>query len=56
MCHRGSRPEVFREKDVLESFTKFTGKYLCQSLFYNKVADSGLQLYQKRDSNTGAFL
>ena len=24
-------------KDVLRNFTKFTGKHLCQSLFFNKV-------------------
>ena len=26
------------QKDVLRNFTKFTGKHLCQSLFFNKVA------------------
>ena len=26
-------------KDVLKKFAKFTGKHLCQSLFFNKVAD-----------------
>ena len=31
-------PEVFYEKDVLKTFAKFTGKHLCQSLFFNKVA------------------
>ena len=31
-------PEVFCEKVVLRNFTKFTGKHLCQSLFFNKVA------------------
>ena len=25
-------------KGVLRNFTKFTGKYLCQSLFFNKFA------------------
>ena len=30
--------EVFYKKGVLRNFTKFTGKHLCQSLFYNKVA------------------
>ena len=35
---RSSRSEVFCKKDVLENFTKFTGKHLCQSLFLNKVA------------------
>ena len=32
---------------VLKNFTKFTGKLLCQSLFFNKVQASGLQLYWK---------
>ena len=36
--HRTSRPEVFCKKDVLKNFAKFTGKHLCQSLFFNKVA------------------
>ena len=31
-------PEVFYKKGVLRNFTKFTGKHLCQSLFFNKVA------------------
>ena len=26
------------KKGVLGNFTKFTGKHLCQSLFFNKVA------------------
>ena len=33
-----SRPEVFCKKSVLRNFTKFMGKHLCQSLFFNKVA------------------
>ena len=40
---------------VRKSFTKFTGKHLCQGLFFNKVAviklqGSALQPYEKRDS------
>ena len=35
---RSSRPELFCEKRVLRNFSKFTGKHLCQSLFFNKVA------------------
>ena len=35
---RSSRPEVFCKKGVLRNFTKFTGKHLCQSFFFNKVA------------------
>ena len=34
---RSSRPEVFCKK-VLRNFAKFTGKHLCHSLFFNKVA------------------
>ena len=29
---------MFYKKDVLRNFAKFTGKHLCQSLFFNKVA------------------
>ena len=36
---RSSRPKVFYTKGVLKNFTKFTGKHVCQSLFFNKVAD-----------------
>ena len=32
---RSSRPEVFCKKIVLRNFAKFTGKHLCQSLFFN---------------------
>ena len=27
------------KKNVLKHFAKFTGKHLCQSLFFNKVAE-----------------
>ena len=33
-----SRLEVFCEKGAIRNLTKFTGKLLCQSLFFNKVA------------------
>ena len=36
--NRSSRPEVFCKKGSLRNFAKFTGKHLCQSLFFNKVA------------------
>ena len=35
---RSSHPEVFCIKGVLRNFAKFTGKHLCQSLFFSKVA------------------
>ena len=31
--------EVFFKKGVLKNFANFTGKHLCWSLFFNKVAD-----------------
>ena len=33
-----TRPEVFCKKGVLRNFAKLTGKPLCQSLFFSKVA------------------
>ena len=36
--NRSTRPDVFCKKRVLRNFAKFTGKHLCQSLFFNKVA------------------
>ena len=40
---RISRSEMNLNMGVVENFANFTGKYLCWSLFFNKVAD--LQLY-----------
>ena len=40
---RSSRPEVFCKKGVHRNFAKFQRKHLCQSLFFNKVAGSGLR-------------
>ena len=49
--------EVFCKKGVFRNFVKFTGKQLCQSLFFNKVAgQSPATLLKKRDSGTGDFL
>ena len=36
--YRSSRLEVFCRKGVLRNFERFTGKHLCQSLLFNKVA------------------
>ena len=36
------RPEVFCRKGVLRNFEKLTGKHLCQSLFFNKIAGFSL--------------
>ena len=45
---RSSCPEVFSKRGVPENFAKFTEKYLCQNLFLNKVAGSGMKLYLKK--------
>ena len=34
---RDIRPKVFFKKGAFKNFTKFPGKRLCQSLFFNKV-------------------
>ena len=39
MKDRSSRSDVFCKKGVLRYFTKFTGKHLCQSFFFNKFED-----------------
>ena len=53
---RSNRPEVFCKKGVLRNLTKFPGKHLCQSLFFNKVAGLNPATLLKRDSGTGVFL
>ena len=42
---RSSHQRCSITKGVLRNFAKFTGKHLCQSFFFNKVAGLGLQLY-----------
>ena len=39
---RSSQQRCFVRKGVLRNFTKLTGKQLCQSLFFSKVAGLGL--------------
>ena len=41
------------KKSVHKNLAKFTGKHLCHSFKYQA---SGLQPFQKRDSDTGVFL
>ena len=40
---RSSHQRCFIKKGVLKDFTKFTGKHLCQSPFFNKVSGVRLQ-------------
>ena len=46
---RSSHRGVLSKKGVLRNFTIFTGKYMCQSLFFNKFAGLGpASLLKKR--------
>ena len=47
MFNRSTRPEVFCKKSILGNFAKFTGKQLCQSLFFNKVAGQACNFIKK---------
>ena len=38
-------PEVLYKKGVLKDSAKFTGKHLCQNLFFNKVAGEPLRCW-----------
>ena len=44
------------QKGVLRNFTKFTGKHLCQSLFFNKVAGLRLSTLLKKRLRHRCFL
>ena len=46
--YRGTHAEVFCNKGVLRNFAKFTGKHLCESLVFNKVAGLRPTLLKKR--------
>ena len=48
---RSSRQEVFCEKAVFRNFTKFTGKHMCQSLYFDKVAGQACN-FVKRETLT----
>ena len=36
-CYRSSNRRCSEKEGVLRNFARFTGKHLCQSLFFNKV-------------------
>ena len=46
---RSSHPKCSVKKRVLRNFAKFTGKNLCQSLFFNKLQASVCNFIEKRD-------
>ena len=43
------------KKGVLRNFRKFTGKHLCQSLFFNKVAGLRLATLLKKETLAQVF-
>ena len=45
---RSNRLEVLCRKSVLRNFAKLTGKHLCQSLFFNKVAGQACNFIKKQ--------
>ena len=53
---RSSHQRCSVTKGVLRNFTKFTGKPMCTSLFFNKVAVLRPETLLKRDSGTDVFL
>ena len=48
---RSSHQRCSLKKGVLRNFTKFTGKQLCQGLFFNKVAGLTRKLFWRVSSN-----
>lgn len=44
--HERNRPEVFYQKGVLDSFSRFTREHLCWSLFFNKAAGAVCSLIE----------
>ena len=53
---RSSSPEVFCKKSVLRNFAKFTGKHLCQSISFNKVAGLISGIVQKFFENLKIYI
>ena len=53
---RSSHRRCSVKKGVLRNFAKFTGKHLCQRLFFDKVAGLRPETLLKRVSGTSVFL
>ena len=49
-------PEVLYRKCVLKGFSKFTGKHLLQSFFFNRVAGLVFKLYGEGNPDIGGFM
>ena len=44
-CFSNIHSQMLYKAGTLEEFTKFTGKYLCRGLFFNKVQKQSLALF-----------
>ena len=55
-CFRSTHREMCFKKGAHKNFAKFTGKHLCQSSFFNKVAGLRSATLLKRDAETVLFL
>ena len=53
---KSSRPKRFCKKSVLKNFVKFTGKHLCQSLFFNRKIKPLLIYFLPGGYSNAAFL
>ena len=53
--YRGSRLKVFYKKNVIDIFAKLTWKHLCQSLYFNKVANLKPSTLLKKETPTQVF-
>ena len=56
-CNGSNRSNLFffMKKAVPKNFAVLTGKYLCWSLFFNKVPSLGLQLKIRKEAPTHVF-
>ena len=52
---RSSRSQIFFKIGVLKNFAGFTGKHMCQSLFFNKVAGMRPATLLKKDTLAQLF-
>ena len=52
---RSSRPAVFYKKGGIKNFANFTGKHLCQSLFFNKLQAEAACNFIKKENLTQMF-
>ena len=53
--NRSSHQRCSMKKGIVKNFTTFTGKHLCQSLFFNKVTGLRLATLLKKETLTQVF-